>query len=240
MKFILFFLVIQIFSETKSYEKNKFYFDLGFGSLNTKVSDAASAETFSRLYFIYDLNPLLQSPNLERRNLGLYKLSEFEESKILNYNSRFGIEYSILKFLGIGASLNNSNTKVTNVLPGDYLILFAFGLLPQEPKNSLPEISNYQTLLRRDLKARISSLDLELSFHYPISNFDFYTRFGYGKILQGSQNPSIANKTSSMLGVKAFYSKIFISLEYYHATIIADLGRSDYAIENGFRFGFGI
>lgn len=240
MKLLFYLFVLPIFSESKSFEKNKFYFDFAFGNLKTKVSEAASAETFSTLYFYYDLNPLIQSQNEERRNLGLYKLSEFRESKIINYNTRFGIEYGVFKYLGMGASLNNSNTKVTNVLPGDYLILYSLGFAPPSSKNSPPEISNYTTLFRRDLNARISTIDLELSFHYPISIYDFYTRFGYGKILEGASNPSLAYKTSSIFGARFFYSKIFISLEYYHATIIGDLRRSGYAIENGFRFGFGI
>ncbi len=240
MKLFLFLFTLTIFSESKNFEKNKFYFDFGYGNLNTKVSDAASAETFSTLYFYYDLNPLIQSQNEERRNLGLYKLSEFKESKIINNHTRFGIEYAVFKYLGIGSSINNSNTKVTNVLPGDYLILYSLGLTPPSPKNSPPEFSNYTTLLRRDLNARISTIDLELSFHFPISNFDFYTRLGYGKILEGSLNPSQAYKTSTIFGTRFFYSKIFLSLEYYNATIIGDLGRSGYAIENGFRFGFGL
>jgi hypothetical protein len=76
----LYILLINFNSPLTAREKVQIEFS--FGAPKTIVSEDASAEKFKDLYYVYDIIPLIQSPNSERVNLGLVKSSVFRESKI--------------------------------------------------------------------------------------------------------------------------------------------------------------
>ena len=240
MNFILFFfiLVLQIYSEN-SFKKGSMILDISVGNLKTKVSDEASPERFTTLFFIYDVAPLYNSINDERRNLAILKTFTYKESTIQNIQTRTAFEYGLFNNIGIGISYNQSSTRVNNVLPGDYLILSSFGIPPESPKSTKPELSNYSTFIRRDLNAIISTIDFDLSFHLPYKNFDPYLRLSYGRLLDGVNNPGEARKLGSAIGVRFFISKFSIHTEYYKGKILGDLGRTDFALEEGIRLGLG-
>lgn len=236
--FLFLILVLQIYSKN-SFKRGALLFDFGIGNLKTKVSDDASPERFTTLFFTYDVSPLYNSTNEERRNLGILKALTYKESTIQNIQSRASFEYGLFDYIGIGISYNQSSTKVRNVLPGDYLILASFGIPPESPKQTRPELSNYSTFIRRDLNAIISSVDLDLSFHLPYKNFDPYFRMSYGRLLDGVNNPNEARKLGLALGLRYFINKFTIHSEFYRGRILGDLGRTDFALEEGLRFGIG-
>jgi hypothetical protein len=78
--------------------KEKVHLEFSFGYPKTIVSEDASAEKFKDLYYIYDIIPLIQSPNAERVNLGIYKSSVFRESEIKSQNYRLGFEYRLFHY----------------------------------------------------------------------------------------------------------------------------------------------
>lgn len=207
--------------------------------LNTTVSDLASAERFREYYTLYDVLPLLESSNEDRRNLGIIKISQFKTSELINNNFRLGYEYKILSFLGIGGSYQYSRVVVTDVLSGDYALLPQFGISPPPPSNTPPDLSNYSTLFPRDLKSKITSLELEGTLH-PIRNpdiWDPYFRFGYGTAIEGVFGPS--EKFSYTLGSRFYFDPVYFLLEYSKSDLYGNLGRTNFAIDRGFRIGLG-
>ena len=70
------------------------------------------------IYFI-DIISFIQSPNIERSNLGLVKSFVFRESKTQNKNYRFDIEYRLFRMFGLEASYDRSSVTVKNVLHRD-------------------------------------------------------------------------------------------------------------------------
>ena len=233
---ILFFLTIQ-----NVYPGEKFLIEGSFGFPSTTVSEDASPSKFKELYYIYDINPLLQSPNNERVALGLLKSSVFRESKIQNINSRLGFEYRLFPFFGLGASYNQSSVTVTDVLPGDYLILYSLGLPPEAPKNTPPDASNFFSLSSRELRSTITTAEAEFNFHFiPNSKtFDPYFRFGYGTALSGVFGSS--QKFTYTGGLRyRFRERWSISTEFFKGDLYGNLGRTDFAVEKGIRLGFGV
>ncbi|GBF50181.1 hypothetical protein LPTSP4_17050 [Leptospira ryugenii] len=226
---------LQLKASTSAFQTKQWLVELQGGSLVSKVSDDASPERFTNLFFLYDVVPLLNSPNIERKNLGLSKSIDYQESQIQNFNARLGVEYAILPWLGLGGSLTRSNTVVTNVLPGDYLILASFGIPIPNPRDDSPELSNYATFISRTLNASITSKELELSLHLPLGNFDFYTRGGLGQIWEGGRG----RKESVSIGTRYVYEQILVSLEVYRSSLFSDLGRTDFLKEEGIRIGLG-
>jgi hypothetical protein len=234
-----FFLLIPIGNSGMAREK--LHVEFTFGSLKTIVSEDASAEKFKDLYYIYDINPLIQSPNSERVNLGLVKSFVFRESKIENVNSRLGFEYRLFRMFGLGTSYNQSSVTVTNVLPGDYLILYSLGLPPESPKNVPPEPSNFSTLNSRDLRSTISTAEVEASIHLlpNVKHLDPFIRLGYGTALRGISGSS--QKFSTSAGIRYIYNeKWSVSLEYYKGDLFGNLGRTNFVVESGGRVGLGI
>lgn len=221
--------------------REKVHIEFSIGSPKTIVSEDASSERFKDLYYIYDLIPLIQSPNQERANLGLYKSSVFKQSEIINTNFRFGFEYRLFPLLGLGASYNQSSVTVTNVLPGDYLVLFSSGIPPEPPKNSPPEAGNFTTLFARDLRSTITTGELEASLHLlPNSKkIDPFLRIGYGRAIRGVFGSS--EKFTYTGGLRYIHNeRVSISLEYFKGDLFGNLGRTDFSVEKGWRIGFGI
>ena len=234
-------LVFLFFMNSSLVAKEKVLLEFSFGYPKTIVSEDASAEKFKDLYYIYDIIPLVQSPNAERVNLGIYKSSVFRESEIKSQNIRLGFEYRLFPMLGLGASYNQSNLVVTNVLPGDYLILYSLGLPPESPKNTPPEVSNLTTLNSRDLRSSISTVEAEVNFHLlpKIKNIDPYLRLGYGTAIRGVFGSS--QKFTYTAGIRyIFNEKVSTSLEYFKGDLFGNLGRTDFAVEKGWRVGIGI
>ena len=235
----LYILLINFNSPLTAREKVQIEFS--FGAPKTIVSEDASAEKFKDLYYVYDIIPLIQSPNTERSNLGLVKSSVFRESKIENVNSRLGFEYRLFRMFGLGASYNQSIVTVTNVLPGDYLILYSLGLPPETPKSTPPEVSNFSTLNSRDLRSTITTAEVEASVHLlpNARQFDPFIRLGYGTAIRGVSGSS--QKFSYTAGIRYIYNDRFsISLEYYKGDLLGNLGRTDFVVERGGRVGLGI
>ncbi len=233
--------LILLYSYIPLNAREKVQIEFSIGSPKTIVSEDASAEKFKDLYYVYDIVPLIQSPNSERVNLGLVKSSVFRESKIENLNYRLGFEYRFFRILGLGASYNQSSVTVTNVLPGDYLILYSLGLPPEAPKNTPPEPSNFTTLSSRDLRSTIITAEAEASIHLlPGSNkFDPFLRLGIGTALRGVFGSS--QKFTYTGGFRYIYDEKFsLSLEYFKGDLYGNLGRTDFAVEKGWRVGFGI
>lgn len=233
---ILIFLgFFPLIAHPKAFEKNQWLFEIQGGSLKSKVSDDASPERFTTLFFLYDVAPLALSPNAERRNLGVAKALNYKESEILNQNVRLGTEYALLSWLGVGGSLTRSNTQVTNVLPGDYLVLASFGIPVPNPREDAPELANFGTFFPRTLNASISSAELEASLHLPVFIFDCYLRGGFGQIWEGGSG----RKESISIGSRIVFDTINLSFEFYRSSIFADFGRTDFLREEGLRFGAG-
>lgn len=240
---ILVFLLFSVFlaplslrANPPSFAKSQWSWEVQGGSLQNKVSDDASPERFSTLFFLYDVGPLVQSPNSERRNLGIAKAATYRESEIRNQNVRLGLEYALLSWLGLGGSITRSDTQVTNVLPGDYLILASLGVPVPSPRVDAPELTNFGTFFPRTLNANLTVAELEVALHYPISFFDFYLRGGIGQLWEGGSG----RKESMALGSKIVWESWFVSLELYRGSLFSDLGRTDFFREEGFRLGTGI
>ncbi|MCZ8346975.1 MAG: hypothetical protein O9346_11205 [Leptospiraceae bacterium] len=233
--FLCYITCMNIFAGTSAFEKNQWLFEIQGGSLQSKVSDDASPERFTTLFYLYDVAPLVLSSNPERRNLGIAKALDYKESEIINQNLRWGVEYGILSWLGIGGSLTRSNTRVTNVLPGDYLVLASFGVPVPNPREDLPELTNFGTFFPRTLNASIASAELEASLHLPFNIYDFYLRGGLGQIWDGGSG----RKESLSLGTRVLIENIAVSFELYRSSIFADFGRTDFLREEGFRLGAG-
>ncbi len=220
--------------------ESKHLFEFSAGSFKTVVSDLASSDTFRELYYLYDVLPLLNSSNEERRQLGLIKSSQFQTSEILNTNFRLGYEYRIFSFLGLGSSYQYNRVIVTDVLSGDYAILPRFGISPPEPNPSPPDPANFNTLFPRTLRSKITSLELEATFHLiPSSkNWDPYFRLGYGTALEGVFGPS--EKISYSLGNRYYINNIHWLIEFNQSELYGNLGRTDFAVDSGFRLGGGV
>ncbi len=226
---------ISVRASPPSFVKGQWSFETQGGSLQNKVSDDASPERFTALFFLYDVGPLVQSPNQDRRNLGIAKATTYQESEIRNQNARFGLEYAVLSWLGIGGSFTRSNTQVTNVLPGDYLILASFGVPIPNPRTDPPELGNLGTFFPRTLNANLTVAELEAALHYPVSLFDFYLRGGYGQLWEGGSG----RKESLAMGTRIVWENWFVGFEFYRGTLFSDLGRTDFFREEGFRLGAG-
>lgn len=235
----LIFLIILFCSSLAAREK--IHVEFSVGAPKTIVSEDASSEKFKDLYYIYDIIPLIQSPNSDRSNLGLIKSSVFRQSEINNINYRLGFEYRIFRYFGLGASYNQSSVTVTNVLPGDYLNFYSLGLPPEPPKNTPPEPANYNTLFSRDLRSKIITAEAEASFHF-LPNFkkiDPFIRFGYGTALRGVFGSS--QKFTYTGGIRYIYNeRISLSFEYFKGDLFGNLGRTDFAVEKGWRIGLGV
>ncbi|MCZ8342421.1 MAG: hypothetical protein O9301_05255 [Leptospira sp.] len=235
IKILTSFCFLPLVANPKPFEKKQWLFEIQGGSLKSKVSDDASPERFTTLFFLYDVAPLVLSPNAERRNLGAAKALNYNESEILNQNVRFGAEYALLSWLGVGGSLTRSITQVTNVLPGDYLVLASFGIPVPNPREDAPEITNFGTFFPRTLNANITSAELEASLHLPVFIFDCYMRGGFGQVWDGGSG----RKESISIGSRVVIDTINLSFEFYRSSIFADFGRTDFLREEGFRFGVG-
>lgn len=233
--FCVFLITFSLQATPTSFAKGQWSWELQGGSLQNKVSDDASPERFSTLFFLYDVGPLVQSPNPERRNLGLAKAASYQESEIRNQNVRFGLEYALLSWLGFGGSITRSNTQVTNVLPGDYLILASFGVPVPSPRGDAPELTNFGTFFPRTLNANLTVAELEIALHYPIALFDVYLRGGMGQLWEGGSG----RKESLAIGTKLVWENWFVTFELYRGSLFSDLGRTDFFREEGFRLGTG-
>lgn len=237
---VLFFFSFGLFAEDTGFAKKGFLLEMTGGSANAMVNQQASAETTRNLFFAYNINPLWNSPNVDRKNLALYQAASFESSKIVSRPTRVLVEYNILKYLSFGISYNQSLITVTNVLAGDYVFLPFLGVTPDAPKNQPPELSNYFSFVKREINDSVGSLDVNLRLHYPISIFDPYLLLGVGKGVTESFGIRNYEKTSAGIGLRVmFYDPFYFVMEGFINDYRGNLGRSDFLGERGFRFGVG-
>lgn len=218
-----------------SYHKGKILTDIGFANLSSEVSSRSNPNTFTSLYFLYDVRPLLLSSNTQSVELGLYKYASYSKPEIENYNSRLGVEYAIFDWLGIGASVSRRVSELLRLLPV-VILLQRLVFLPTSPNGKPPTISDYFSFSRQEFRINFATIDLEASLHYPYKIFDPYFRFGYGAT---PGYPGVY-KTSIVGGLRIFWENSYFQTEYIQDFLYGiRIQQTDYLLERGFRLGIG-
>ena len=238
----LFFFSVSLLAQNEdnqdkpSYHKGKILTDISIASLGSEVSSRSNPNTFTSLYFLYDVRPLLLSSNTQSVDLGLYKYASYSKPEIQNYNSRLGVEYAIFDWLGIGASVSATRVRITKITPGSYLTATSSYFLPTPPNGKAPTINDYFSFSRQEFRINFATIDLEASLHYPYKIFDPYFRFGYGVTpgYPGVYKSSIAG------GLRIFWDNFYLQTEYIQDFLYGiRIQQTDYLLERGFRLGIG-
>lgn len=234
--FLIFTLAAEDNEDKPSYHKGKILTDISFGSFSSEISSRSNPNTLTSLYFLYDLRPLLLSPNPESVNLGVYKYGSYQKPEVENYNARLGIEYAVFDWLGLGISTAATRFKISKITPGNYLSYPVSYILPQGPSGNSPIISDYFSFVRQEFKINFATIDLEASIHYPYQYFDPYFRIGYG-VTPGF--PGVF-KSSLAGGFRIFLNDSYLQLEYSQNFLYGiKIEQTDYLLERGVRFGVG-
>ena len=219
-----------------SYHKGRLITDISFGSLHSDISSRSNPNTFTSLYFLYDVRPLLLSSNSESVSLGVYKYGTYEKPEMQNYNSRLGFEYAVFDYLGLGASVTATRFRITKITPGDYLSNPSLYILPDASRIGSPNISDYFSFNRQEFQINFATVNAEASLHYPYKIFDPFIRFGYGAT---PGYPGVY-KSSLSAGTRIFWEDSFIQLEYIQNFLYGiRIYQTDYLLEKGITFGIG-
>ncbi len=221
-----------------SYHKGKLLLEIGFGNLNSKISSKSDPNTLTELYFLYDVLPYLNSTDSQNVNLGIFKYGSYQKPVAENYNARFGIEYALLDWFGVGISGSGTRFSIKNITPGEYLTYPSYFILPSSRYTSSPTYTDYINLYRQDFHVNFGTIDVEASLHYPLGSFDPYIRYGYG-IAPGYSG---VYKSSHVAGFRFFWDESYIQIEYLQNFLYGigfHIQQTDYLLERGFRFGLG-
>lgn len=193
----------------------------------------------------------LISTNAERSDLGKYQLLALEDPISSSTTATFGFEYALADWIGVGASLNNSNSKVENILYYQTTDYFAYSLVyplfnvsplcygPTRCQNDPPASYEYLSpLITGRTIATITTVDIALSLHIPVaSNLDPFFKLLYGADLLAQTK---YGKIGASLGIRyVFDSGFFLSFEAYRHSYKSRSALEDAFLDTGFLTGIG-
>lgn len=197
---IIFFLIpLHIIAQSNDlFRDGELFFDIE-GGVSKVESPAIDFLKDTSLYQFSAITNANQSPssgvNQNRQILGFYQLINTPEPEVSVKRGRFGIEYAVTNWLGLGGSLNSTKIKIKDYPHWQTFYPYLYGLangststsgeIPQHIFSTTGEPSFYDYLLtfdRTNIELEdLNTLDFNIGFHLPGSeNFDPYIQLALG------------------------------------------------------------
>lgn len=191
----------------------RLFFEFQGGYDKPDISDQTTFRSENEIWKDYEI--IIQSTNSLRRTVSLLKVVNNEKPTYEGKSRKFGIEYALFDFLGIGlsysvTSLTAKNFRVDELEKYDPYFLLGFGSGFTNPSdiNADPGIHDYFDLLKSSERFHyIHSLDLELGIHPLNKKFDPYMKLAVGLntvgkgISYSSKSNALISRNKSRFGI---------------------------------------
>lgn len=193
----------------------RFFFDIQGGYDKPDIYDQTAFRSENEIWKDYEI--IIQSNNPLRRSVSLLKVVNNKKPEYEAESRKFGIEYAVFDFLGIGlsysvTSISAKNLRVDELEKYDPYFILGYGSGFSNPSdiNDDPGIHDYFDLLKSEKRFRyIHSLDLELGIHPLNKKFDPYIKFAVGLNTVGkgvsysSKSNALISRNKSRFGIIA-------------------------------------
>ncbi|MCB1172491.1 MAG: hypothetical protein KDK39_02945 [Leptospiraceae bacterium] len=159
---------------------------------------------------------MLVSSNNDRKLYGAYQFSKMGDPESQSKNARFGVEYAVLDWLGLGGSFQSTKVEIRNAFVNSadlaFLALFTSSYSSYYGSSGL-SLLDIMAFQQGTVKfAAFNTVNFDISFHLPgTESFDPYIRLGFGP---GSTSGGSVMRAGASLGFR-YGGPVYVGLEAF-------------------------